>query len=103
MSLHTVSNPEPELKNDVEDDVKSLRQDFDSLKENVGSLMGHVGKLASSKAGDVPDQARELAGQAANRAEGYTNALTDQIRKKPLASVGIAVGAGALFAMLTRR
>lgn len=103
MTLHTVSNPTPEIENEVEGDVKNLRKDFDSLKENVSSLMSHVGKFASEKAGEVPQQTRELAGEAKDKIEGYTNVVSERIREKPLAAVGIAVGVGALFAILTRR
>ena len=103
MTLHTVSNPAPEAETEVKDDVENLRKDFDSLKDNVSSLMSHVGQFASAKAGEVPEQTRELAGEAKDKIEGYGNAVPDRIREKPLAAVGIAAGVGVLFAMLTRR
>lgn len=88
---------------EVDHDLDALRSDFESLKENVASLMSSVGRLAGKQGEKGVEKSKALAGDAANSLDHARESIEGQIRRKPLTSVGIAVGVGAMIAVLSRR
>ncbi|MAT34484.1 MAG: hypothetical protein CMK06_04995 [Ponticaulis sp.] len=98
--LHSANEPE---KTEVDSDLKALRSDFESLKENVGSLMTSVSRLAGKKAEKGVDKGTAIKDDAVDAFQDAKGSFESQIRAKPLAAVGIAVGVGALLAIMTRK
>lgn len=88
---------------EVDKDIDALRSDFESLKENVTSLMSSVSRLAGKQGEKGVERSKELASDAADSFSNARESIEGTIRKKPLTSVGVAVGVGALLAMLSRR
>ena len=88
---------------EVNNDIEALRGDFESLKENVSSLMSSVSRLAGKQGERGVEKSKELAGDAVNSIEHARESVEGTIRKRPLTSVGVAVGVGALLAVLSRR
>lgn len=92
-----------EKPNGVEDDIGALKTDFESLKKNVGSLMGSMKDIAEEKAGEGAEMGRDFAHDASESMRNFQAGIEKQIRRKPLTSIGVAVGVGALLAVLSRR
>lgn len=89
--------------NGVENDIDALKTDFESLKKHVGSLMGSMKDIAEEKASEGAEKGRDLAHDASESMRNFQAGIEKQIRRKPLTSVGVAVGVGALLAVLSRR
>jgi ElaB/YqjD/DUF883 family membrane-anchored ribosome-binding protein len=80
-----------------------LRQQTGAVKEDLGQL----GRLAKQAAKEKLDEAREAAagyyGQGRKKADELETQLADYVRTKPLKSILIAAGVGALFGILISR
>ena len=103
MELQTAIDNTKKPASNLDQAVKALRNDFDALRQHVGSLMGSVKTLAEEKAEDGVHKGQEIADEAYSQAKKARNGIEQQIREKPFAAVGIAVGVGAMIALLSRR
>lgn len=94
-------------KDDVEEQIKQIRDD-------ISNLTGLLKELAEDRAGDLRDtavaEAQALVGQgrqAADRARVQAHEAADSIEQyivqKPLQSALIALGAGLLIGLVSRR
>ena len=77
-------------------DIQQLRTDFASINRTVRDLAGSLGSEAY-------ERVREKAGEARERAEEATEAVTRTIGDRPLASVAIAFVVGLLMGLLFGR
>ena len=83
--------------------AEQLRQQTGAVREDLGEL----GRLAKQAAKEKLDEAREAAadyyGQGRKKADELETQLADYVRAKPLKSVLIAAGIGALLGILVSR
>jgi ElaB/YqjD/DUF883 family membrane-anchored ribosome-binding protein len=99
------------MTNDQTNDLgQPIRSASDQLREQAGAVredLGHLGRLAKDatkeKLGDAKVTASEYYDKGRAKAEELEAQLVDQIRAKPLKSVLIAAGIGALFGLLISR
>jgi ElaB/YqjD/DUF883 family membrane-anchored ribosome-binding protein len=92
---------------DVEAQISQLREDIAALARSVAALgnekAGEVRGKARRAATDAADASLQMVEDAKQQALSWERDLEQQIRTKPLQSVGIAAGVGFLFALMTRR
>ena len=99
------------MTNDQKSDLdKTAPSTSDKLREQAGVVrddLGQLGRLAKDatkeKLGDAKERASDYYDKGKIKAEQLEEQLVDQIRKKPLQSVLIAAGIGALFGLLITR
>jgi ElaB/YqjD/DUF883 family membrane-anchored ribosome-binding protein len=72
-------------------DFDTVREDITALKKQVSDLLKHTTQAASARAGDL----RDLPDRGAE-------ALRDQVRESPLASLAVAFIAGSIVSRLLR-
>jgi len=95
-------------------DIDDLREQMSVLGQDVAKLTELMKSLAATKAdeargkaaglaGDVSRRAQNLAGQGAAAAQHELDVIERRIVEKPLQSATIALFAGLLIGMLTRR
>ncbi|EKF18812.1 DUF883 family protein [Nitratireductor pacificus] len=92
---------------DLENDVRQLRADMAQLMTHLKEMGGQSGSAARKAAVDGIDQLREQ-GEAAmqnvkDSAQDMERQLAQTIRERPITSLALAVGAGFLIALATRR
>jgi len=82
---------------------EQLRSQTETVREDLGEL----GRLAKQAAKEKLDEAREAAAgyydRSRTKADELETQLVDYVRAKPLKSVLIAAGIGALFGILVSR
>lgn len=89
------------IKNDdIPAQIEVLREDVRLLAETVKSQIADTAKEKSAKAKAVASEKAEL---VKNRYEDLTSQAETQIRENPLSSIAIAVGAGVLLGLVSRR
>lgn len=103
MSTTTKRTPEIDLQSDVE----ALRRDFASLSSDIVTLLTDAveqGKVSAQSARErLTQMASSGVEQAKARAADYGSQLDEQVKAHPLASLGIALGAGFLIGAWLRR
>ena len=80
----------------LQDDIAQLREDLAQLRQDVASLAGDLLGAAKEGAADAFDAAKKRGAEVAET-------LEEQVQEHPLATVGIAFGAGLLLGALLRR
>lgn len=90
-------------KPEISDDVSALREDLKTLRDDVASLFSTLGQSAQVKAEKGVDKSKEYAEKAGESLQDTRTYIEGQVRKNPLASIGVAVGAGFLLAALRRK
>ncbi|WP_424982580.1 DUF883 family protein [Maritalea sp. S77] len=82
--------------------VKALESQIEGLQSDVHALMKAVTEKGESKL----DQAAEAVSETSQKTADFANEEVEQVRnyikKQPLKSVGIALGAGMALALLSR-
>jgi len=83
--------------------AEQLRSQTEAVREDLGQL----GRLAKQAAREKLDEAREAAADyydhTRKKADEFETQLADYVRTKPLKSILIAAGVGALFGILISR
>jgi ElaB/YqjD/DUF883 family membrane-anchored ribosome-binding protein len=83
--------------------AEQLRQQTGAVREDLGQL----GRLAKQAAKEKLDEARDTAAayydHGRKKADELETQLADYVRTKPLKSILIAAGIGALFGILISR
>ncbi|MCR4267070.1 YqjD family protein [Nitratireductor sp. ZSWI3] len=92
---------------DLEEDIRQLRADMAQLASHLKAMGGQTGEAARKAAGESVDHLFEQ-GEAALRnvkgnAQEVERELAQAIRNRPITSLALAVGAGFLLALATRR
>ena len=88
---------------DLKDDLDLLKEDMASLREDLKSTFADLKGYAINQARQGAEKGKELAGEAGDRLDAASSDLQTQIRQRPMASVGVAFGAGILIALLGRK
>jgi ElaB/YqjD/DUF883 family membrane-anchored ribosome-binding protein len=76
----------------LREDLKQLSKDLAGLRADLKDLTGDVKRLGSHQL----DQMQDAASAAVDE-------LADAVRRNPFATIAIALGAGFLYGVLTRR
>ena len=86
-----------------DDDLAALKGDISKLQGDFKKLFSDVSELAQKKTKKSIDMGKETADEAKETLDEKRSELETMIRENPLASVGIALGAGAVVAMIMKR
>jgi ElaB/YqjD/DUF883 family membrane-anchored ribosome-binding protein len=89
-----------EIKPDVNAQLETLRKDVSELTK---ALKIQAKTTAQAKTAQVVDTAAEKAAITKAKYDELTTSAESSIRENPLTSVAIAVGAGVVLGLLTRR
>lgn len=104
MPVANKSTPKPE---DVEAQVAQIREDIAKLTELLGQVAGAKAEeakgLALEEAEALIGRAKASAGEARRRVEGAAGSLEHYIEDKPMQSAMIALVAGVVLGLLSRR
>ncbi|EKF41973.1 DUF883 family protein [Nitratireductor indicus] len=92
---------------DLEKDIGQLRADMAQLVEHLKKMGEQSGSAARKAANEGVEQLR-VQGEAAMRsvrdgAEDLEHQLASTVRERPITSLALALGAGFLIALATRR
>ncbi|MCF4099186.1 hypothetical protein [Maritalea mediterranea] len=88
--------------NDQTDLVKALEAQIEGLQSDVHALMKAVTEKGESKMEKAAETVSETSQKTAELANEEVEQVRDYIKKQPLKSVGLALGAGVLLALLSR-
>lgn len=80
-----------------------LKEDIGSLRDDIRTTAIDLRGFLTGKARKSVDAGQLLAKGAGKRLGAVRSGLEDQVRARPLATVGLAFGAGVLIMMLSRR
>ncbi len=97
-----------------ENDAPRLREELSNLKSDLDALMAHASTLTENELREARDRimtrfssmryaARGLADQAGKQINQGMDVTVDYVRERPLQSVAIAAGVGALMGLLLTR
>ena len=95
-------------------DTSSMREELSNLKSDLDALMSHASTLTEIELREARDRimarfssmryaARGLADQAGKQINQGMDVTVDYVRERPLQSVAIAAGVGALMGLLLTR
>lgn len=92
---------------DIEKSLSQVKKDIASLTETL-ALYGKdkalsAGDAASQKSQDVIDSSAEAVEQLKKQIDVIGDNLGDQVRKKPIQTIAIAAGIGAVLALIAKR
>ena len=82
---------------------EDVRADLEALRRDVRRLMEEAQANAKAKASDLAGEAKVAAGEAREWTEAEAKAAVELVRQKPIASMAIAAGVGALLGMILAR
>jgi ElaB/YqjD/DUF883 family membrane-anchored ribosome-binding protein len=82
---------------------EQLRQTGSQIQQNLRDMGGQVRDAASEKFNQLREQASEYYEQGRQRAREWEQGLEEYVHEKPLQSLLIAAGIGALIGFLWRR
>lgn len=85
------------------DDLHTAQEAAETFVSAVKSSAAHFTEHLGKAVGEKVEKAQHGAEVVVERADDARHKLEDQIRERPLMSVGIAAGAGVLLALLSRR
>jgi ElaB/YqjD/DUF883 family membrane-anchored ribosome-binding protein len=92
---------------DVAAQIAQLREDLANLARSVKTIGTGTSKELKAHAARITDDALSVSGEVAssvrNEISNINQNVTDHVQKNPLQSLGIAVAAGFLLAILSRR
>ena len=100
-----------ESSDDLQADLKTLRDDFGRLAEQVRDILAARGQKAWQRAmsglDEVVAQTRSSAGDATGAvrdvSDRFTDALDDSLKERPYTTLAIAAALGFLFGVTWRR
>jgi ElaB/YqjD/DUF883 family membrane-anchored ribosome-binding protein len=87
----------------ISDDMRQLAEDARALLAATADVAGEkVGEARKRLAASL-DSAKEIAGRVRDKAVEGAKAADDVVREHPYQAIGIALGVGALIALLLAR
>lgn len=93
-----------EAAKSVGETVKKHAQDVYAVgKEHLSAAAKDLGDAATCTVGDIRTQANTVISQAGERVKNFQAQSEDYIRSNPLQAVGIALAAGILLGLISRR
>lgn len=104
MTITDTSRSEP---GDLEQQVKTLRNDIASLAEDIKGLAAsraaETSRAVREHVNDLAGQTREMAEGASRHAKSAVSTIEDQIAEKPVQSALVALLIGIVIGSLGRR
>ncbi|WP_027834692.1 DUF883 family protein [Maritalea myrionectae] len=88
--------------NNETDLVKALESQIEGLQSDVHALMKAVTERGESKLDQASDAVSDTTQKTAEFANEEVEHVRDYIKKQPIKSVGLALGAGIALALLAR-
>ncbi|SDU32523.1 YqjD family protein [Stappia sp. ES.058] len=92
---------------EIEENIARIRGDIadlaSSLKKYGAGKSDEYRSRASAAGDDLTRKSQDALSDLTAELQGYEKALTEEIRRHPLQSLGIAAGIGFLIAALVRR
>ena len=89
-----------EAKYEGKADMEAFRRDLAALRQDVMSLIGNAKRFGEAKGKEGIDKGKGYADDAKSEVDEYREQFEDQVRRRPLASVAIALGAGIVIGAL---
>jgi ElaB/YqjD/DUF883 family membrane-anchored ribosome-binding protein len=83
--------------------TEQLRQQTETVREDLGQLGRLAKQAAKEKLGEARETAAGYYDHGRKKADELETQLVDYVRTKPLKSILIAAGVGALFGILISR
>lgn len=90
------------LEQSMESDLGDIKADLSRLKDDFGSLFDSIGKAAKAKSDEGVSKGGEVADRIGNSAKETQDYVEGRIKERPLAAIGLALGAGFLVAKLSK-
>ena len=87
----------------LQGDAAVIKEDIDGLRDDLRTTMIDLRGFLTGKASASIDKGQLLARGAGKRLATMRDDVGETVRTRPLATIGVAFGAGLLAAMLTRR
>ncbi len=88
-------------------EVENIKEDFRTLKSDVATLAKHVksdgATIARNAAHDIEEKASEKYAFFKKEGRKQMDKLEAQVHAKPMQSIAVAFGVGAILALLARR
>ncbi len=88
---------------ETERNVDSLVSEFRQLKTEIARIAGLLDQTARAAGAEAASRARAAGEQVWARTESSADDLADRIKEQPLASAGIAFGAGVVLGLILAR
>jgi ElaB/YqjD/DUF883 family membrane-anchored ribosome-binding protein len=89
--------------NGSEPGADDIKRDIEALRSDLKGLVETVSQIAANKASEGIETSKEMISTTSTKAQELQGNLENKVRANPLASIGIALGAGMLLATLRRR
>lgn len=110
MSTTTTSQQTQSRETEFKHDLREMGKDAEQIKKDIGNLAHHTAEAAKDGVAELRHSAEHAVDLAKHKIEEgkqaaaeTTESIRTTIAKNPLASVGIAAGAGAVIALLMFR
>jgi len=87
----------------INDDMRQLAEDERALLAATADVAGEKVEEARKRLAASLDSAKEIAGRVRDKAVEGAKAADDVVREHPYQAIGIALGVGALIALLLAR
>jgi ElaB/YqjD/DUF883 family membrane-anchored ribosome-binding protein len=81
---------------EISDDLKSIKDGSVDLARHLKEDVVHIAESVAAEGQHRYDDAKSFAGK-------YMKAIENEVTEKPMQSVALAIGAGALLGLLLRR
>jgi ElaB/YqjD/DUF883 family membrane-anchored ribosome-binding protein len=88
---------------EFETELSALRKDLAALRDDVGALAGAAARVANDRKDRAAEAVRDKAADLTAKGEDLIAAVGSEVRRRPLAAVGIAFGIGYIVAKSRRR
>ncbi|MAW88528.1 MAG: hypothetical protein CMJ42_18570 [Phyllobacteriaceae bacterium] len=92
---------------DIEAQISQLKGDISNLARTIGDFgadkAGEARSNAAARADDAVLASREVLANARSELDRLEAVLRNEVRRKPIQTIGIAAGIGFLAALLMRR
>jgi ElaB/YqjD/DUF883 family membrane-anchored ribosome-binding protein len=96
-------NHEAERAPEFAKDVQQLLRRVNELKDDLTGLVQDAGEAAHSGVAAVRESAGEAVGAARERGERAGESFVELVNRRPLSSLGIAVGVGVIIGVTLGR
>jgi len=90
-------------KMQVSNDAAILKEDVEGLRDDLRTTIVDLRGFLTGRARKGIDKGQLLARGAGKRLAGVRDDVEGRVRARPLATIGLAFGAGVLTAILSRR
>jgi len=87
----------------INDDMRQLAEDARALLAATADVAGEKVEEARKRLAASLDSAKEIAGRVGDKAVEGAKAADEVVREHPYQAIGIALGVGALIALLLAR